>query len=146
MKTMMIVFMAFGLCAHAQTDFYTNVTNLWYQGYKTNVLQIAEQRLQSNTNDIAGLLLKMEYELEFVELASLSNSMHRVLMVGATVNTPKFQGLYDELSLQISVWLDAIKAYPPDEILADKAKALVGEKPLSGSIFFEALQKDGFFD
>ena len=43
----------------AQTDFYANVTNLWYQGNKTNVLAIANARLAQNSNDIAGLILNL---------------------------------------------------------------------------------------
>jgi hypothetical protein len=132
--------------AQAQTNFYTNVTNLWYQGFKTNVLQIAEQRLLNNTNDIAGLLLKMEYELAFTELATLSNSMQRVLSVGATVQTPKFKGLYNELTFRLQMLLGFIKDYPLEELPADKAKALINEKPLSGSNYIKALQDDGFFD
>lgn len=31
--------------AEAQADFYTNVTNLWSEGYKLNVLAIANARL-----------------------------------------------------------------------------------------------------
>jgi hypothetical protein len=42
--------------------------------------------------------------------------------------------------------LDALKDYPPDEVLADKAKALISGKPLPGSNYLEALQKDGYFD
>jgi hypothetical protein len=134
------------LAAQAQTNFYTNVTNLWYQGFKTNVLQIAEQRLQNNTNDIAGLLLKMEYDLAFTETATISNSIQRVLSVGATVNTPKFRGLYDELSFSLSLLLNAIKECPIEDLPAEKAKALIIGKPLPDAIYLEALQKDGFFD
>jgi hypothetical protein len=132
--------------AQAQTNFYTNVTNLWYQGFKTNVLQIAEQRLQNNTNDIAGLLLKMEYDLEFIETETISNSIHRVLSVGAIVNSQEFKGLYDDLTVTLSILLDAIKECPIENLPAEKAKALISGKPLPGSIYLEALQKDGYFD
>jgi len=55
-----------GSASLAQTNFYTNVTNLWYQGYKSNVLNIATARLAVNTNDIAGLILKAEYHFAFL--------------------------------------------------------------------------------
>ncbi|MCL2105286.1 MAG: hypothetical protein FWH21_09645, partial [Kiritimatiellaeota bacterium] len=66
MKKLLIGFMLMvvsGSTGFAQTNFYTNVTNLWYQGGKnrTNVLTIANTRLAANTNDFAGLLLKAHY-------------------------------------------------------------------------------------
>ncbi|MDD2600148.1 MAG: hypothetical protein PHO37_13140 [Kiritimatiellae bacterium] len=54
-------------CVFAQTNFYTNVTNLWYQGYKTNVFAIANERLAQNTNDIAGLILKAEFHFAHLD-------------------------------------------------------------------------------
>lgn len=43
-----------GICAHAQINFHTTVSNLWYQGHKTNVLAMAEARLAQNSNDKEG--------------------------------------------------------------------------------------------
>jgi len=48
MKKVLIGFMLAvigGSVSLAQTNFYTNVTNLWYQGHKSNVLNIANARL-----------------------------------------------------------------------------------------------------
>jgi hypothetical protein len=63
MKTKTIILMVVltticGTMVLGQTNFYSNVTNLWYQGSKSNVLEIANARLAQNTNDIAGLILK----------------------------------------------------------------------------------------
>ena len=43
-KMLITLMLAVGLCAHAQTNFYTNVTNLWYQGNKTNVLEFTYEQ------------------------------------------------------------------------------------------------------
>ena len=59
--------------------FFSNVTNLWYQGYKSNVLAIAEERLALDGNDAAGLVLKMEYDMEFLNFGTLSNSVISVM-------------------------------------------------------------------
>ena len=61
-------------------DNFALVTNLWYQGYKTNVLAIAEQRLAANSNDLAGLVLKMEYDFSFLNFSNISNNMHLLNM------------------------------------------------------------------
>ena len=57
----------------AQTDLYSTVTNLWWEGPKTNILAIAEERLAANTNDIVGIILKTEYDISFSPATVLSN-------------------------------------------------------------------------
>lgn len=133
----------------AQTNFYTNVTNLWYQGHKSNVLAIANARLAQNTNDIAGLVLKANYDLEFLEVASISNSYLRIIQVGDTITTTHFVKCWQEgLSRQCIIGLlDIISENPlsPQEIQEGKAKALIPHKPLPDADLIEALQMDGYF-
>lgn len=138
--------MSLALACPASTNFFTNVTNLWFQGYKSNVLEIAEQRLSANTNDIAGLILKYEFQLEFLEVASISNLAQRVLDVGATVTSANFVQQFPEYIENIHAALDFLPHYTPVEILGDKPKALIPNKPLVADEIIEALQKDGYFD
>ena len=51
LMTILVLTTAGNIAVLAQTNFYTNVTNLWYQGYKTNVLTIANTRLMANSNE-----------------------------------------------------------------------------------------------
>jgi hypothetical protein len=141
-----ILILAFVFCVRAQTNFYANVTNLWYQGYKTNVLQIALQRLQSNTNDIAGWILKMECDVEFLDMPALSNSLQRVQTTGVTVTSPHFHALYAELFQETTLLLEMMKEYSPDELAADKAKIPIPNEPFGHRSVLDALQKDGYFD
>ena len=135
----------------AQTNFYTNVTNLWYQGgeYRTNVLTIANERLVANTNDIAGLILKAHYHVTFLETGAISNAFLRVIQVGDTITTTNFVKCWQEAqSRQGILWfLDILAETPltPQQIQAEKHKALI-PKPLPDADLIEALQKDGYFD
>ena len=156
MKKLMIGFIltATGLSvALAQTNFYTNVTNLWYQGgeSKTNVLTIANARLAANTNDFAGLLLKAHYHIEFMEVDMISNAFLRVIQVGNTITTTNFVARWQESSTNILFFLEMLTEDPlppltPQEIQAEKQKAFIPEKPLPDADLIEALQKDGYFD
>ena len=145
---MMIVIL--GSAGLAQTNFYTNVTNLWYQGHKTNVLEIANIRLTANTNDIAGLILKAEYHFAFLEVESISNAYLRVIQVGDTITTTHFAKEWKENKSRerIVLILDDFSEDPitPQEIQAEKHKALIPRKPLPDADLIEALQKDGYFD
>jgi len=146
--TLVLTFACKGVVV-AQTNFHANVTNLWYQGYKSNVLEIAEQRLNVNSNDIAGLILKAEYSFAFYEVKNLSNDYLRVIQVGDTITTPNFVKRYQELSRErILGILDDFTEEPVtnQEIQAEKPKALINEKPLPDSRLLEALLKDGYFD
>ena len=154
MKKLLIGFMlvvATGNVVLAQTNFYTNVTNLWYQGgeFRTNVLTIANTRLATNTNDIAGLILKAEYNFEFLEVGDISNAFLRVIQVGDTITTTHFTAHYQGFSRKrIFSILDIIAAYPltPQQIQAEKHKAFLPHKSLPDAELIEALQKDGYFD
>jgi len=136
-----------GTAVFAQTNFHTNVTNLWYQGYKSNVLEIAKQRLNVNSNDIAGLILKAEYDLAFLELDTISNSFQRVIQIGDTITTTNFVKRFEVERQNLLDLLDVFKdePIPVNELPAEKAKAHITEKPLPTSLI-EALQKDGYFD
>lgn len=80
LATLALFFCSLAFPAFAQTnaltaDSFVLVTNLWYQGYKTNVLAIAEERLNANSNDLAGLVLKMEYDFAFMNASCISNDI-----------------------------------------------------------------------
>ena len=133
----------------AQTNFYTNVTNLWEEGYKTNVLAIANARLAVSSNDIAGLILKAGYYFSFLEDSSISNAYLRVLQVGDTIMTTNFVSEYQGSSRESILWLlDDLAENPmtEQEIQAEKHKAFIKYKPLPHGKMIDALQKDGYFD
>ena len=136
----------------AQTNFYTNVTNLWYQGgeFRTNVLTIANARLAANSNDIAGLILKAEYNLEFYNVGDISNSYLRVIQVGDTITTTNFVKDWQEEMSKASILgiLDDFAETPvtPQEIQKEKPKAFLKHKRMTHDSLIEALQKDGYFD
>ena len=154
MRKLLIGFMLMAVSAStglAQTDFYTNVTNLWYQGgeYRTNVLTIANARLASNTNDIAGLLLKANYHVEFAEVGMISNAFLRVIQVGDTITTTHFAQCWQEESKPSILWFLDIFAkttITPQDIQEGKDKSLLPGKQLIHAELIEALQKDGYFD
>jgi len=152
MKKLLITFMltvANGTVVFAQTNFYTNVTNLWYQGYKSNVLEIAEQRLNLNSNDIAGLILKADYNFEFYEVNSLSNAYLRVIQIGDTITTTNFVKRYQGISRESILGILNDFAEEPVtniDIQEGKQKALIKFKNLTHGRLLEALLKDGYFD
>ena len=132
---------------YSQTlNFHANVTNLWYQGYKSNVLEIAEQRLNVDTNDIAGLILKLEFNIAFLDFPAFSNTAQRIINIGTTITTTNFASVFPSYTNDIHVLLDFLPQYHPDQILIDKPKAFIPHKPFPASKYIKALQDDGYFD
>jgi hypothetical protein len=150
MKVMLLIgcVVASVFTTEAQTNFYTTVTNLWYQGYKSNVLAMAEARLQQNTNDIAGLIIKVEFDIDFTRDDRISNSVQRVLAIGPTIQTTNFAKVFPEYRDDLIDLLEEVRLYPlsGDELLKEQAKGNFIGLQLFPEKEFEALQKDGYFD
>ena len=131
-KTVASIVLAIAAQANAQTnapiDYFTLVTNLWWNGHKTEVLQIAEQRLAANSNDIVGLLLALEYDVEFINLQQISNSVKEVIESGSIISTPNFSRRYFHMKTDLEEFLDVVAIYPMDEYEADRAKAFLHGK------------------
>jgi hypothetical protein len=131
--------------AQAQTNFYTNVTNLWYQGDKSNVFALANARLTQNSNDIAGLILKMECQCAWLDLPQVSNSILRVIQIGDSVTTSNFVQKFQIERQELLDDLELFRSYPtPAELQTEREKANIIHKEMPTSLF-DALQKDGYF-
>ena len=124
--------------------FFHNVTNLWFQGHKSNVLSIAQERLACNSNDIAGAILKMEYDFEYLNLDEISNSIMRVDNIISGFRTPnllKEQARFPFFLDKILTLFTNQELYA--ELEADRAKALLPEKRMAFERMLSAVCLDG---
>ena len=150
MKKMMLLVSAtmFAAGVDAQTNLFITVTNLWQQGYRTNVLAIANTRLQQNTNDLVGLFIKVEYDIEFAQRNNISNSATRLIAVGDTITSLNFLKVYPDYREDLLYTLDYIRENPltGTQLLQEQSKGYLNHLPFFGSKALEALLKDGYFD
>ena len=131
-------------------DNFALVTNLWYQGYKTNVLAIAEQRLAANSNDLAGLVLKMEYDFSFLNFSNISNNMLAVVHAVQAIsndNSHVFSNAHEITNELTSVLLLLRDVYRPTpaEVEQDRAKAFLPHKRMTFEDYLKWLHDDGLF-
>lgn len=134
------------LAGAAQTGFYANVSGMWLEGRKSEVYQMAQQRLAADTNDVAGLCLKMEYEVAFLDFANVSNTMVRFLQQGAAVTSEHFAAQFPFVQEDVSHLLALLPEYPPERIAEDRLKGAITNKPLIWGTCIEALEEDGYFE
>jgi hypothetical protein len=141
-------FVASVSAAGTQTNFYTTVTNLWYQGHKSNLLEMVETRIQQNTNDIAGLIIKADFDIAFTRDDTISNSVKRVLEVGSTILTTNFANVFPDCKTNLLGILEDVSLNPlsGEELLKEQAKGNFKHTHLLSIEYLEALLKDGYFD
>ena len=132
--------------ALAQADLYSTVTNLWWNGPKTNILALAEQRLAVDTNDIVGIVLKTEYDISFSRASVLSNSFRRVLSVGAGVGTPAFSAAYPRIAWNVSGMFVSLCQETDETYESDYAKGFILHKEMDMKWAWDALHEDGWLD
>ena len=128
-------------------DFVT-VTNLWYEGHKSNVLAIAEQRLAANSNDFAGLVLKMEYDFEFIEASRISNDMLSVIGIAQGITNSNIKAHSGEIKMELEDFLNFLKNdYHPtaSELQEDKDKAIIIHKRMNFEDYLKWFHDDGLF-
>lgn len=133
----------------AQTpNLYVTVTNLWYQGHKAEVLPLGQNRLNINTNDMPGLLIKFEYEMDFSQLNYISNTIERIAHVGAGITNVNFKSCFRSLKEGNDLLLLVLSEYhpTPEELTIEQTKGLIPNKPFSKYKQLEALQEDGLFE
>ena len=139
-----IVLASTAIIGLSDADFYTTTTNLWNQGHKHEVYTNAQERLNVYTNDMAGLLLSLVYDIEFLQLDTISNSAMRVREQGALITNEHFRAEYPDLEENIDVLLTLLAEQPmtEEECVQDAAKGNIPGKRMLFSGALEALQMD----
>ena len=76
---------------------FSAVTNDWYVGKWTNVLELAQARLAANSNDLVGAHLAVSYDVLFSDIPVISNSVTRLIGAMDASSEPSMTNLLSEL-------------------------------------------------
>lgn len=125
------------------TPFSTNVNAMWLSGNKSGVLAIANQRLQSNPNDIAGLLLKLQYQIAFFDVADFPGSADKVIAAGASISTTNFVKVYPALKSNLQYLRQNMPSFSAAQIQSESAKGNISGKPMDFLAVLQAIEQDG---
>lgn len=116
---------------------------MWLSGNKSGVLAIANQRLQNNPNDIAGLILTLQYEMTFFDLTDFNATANKILTVGAGITTRKFAAAYPDLKADLQNILQNEPTYTPAQIQAEAVKGNINGQPMDFLYLLQAAESDG---
>ena len=76
---------------------FSAVTNDWYVGKWTNVLELAQARLAANSNDLVGAHLAVSYDVLFSDIPAISNSVTRLISAMDASSEPAMTNLISQL-------------------------------------------------
>ena len=129
-----------------QTNFYTQVSSLWFEGKQQMVFQIAQQRLSRNPNDLAGLILKAQYEGDTMQLSDMTNTLAHAVRVGSTYTGTNFAQCFPVLESSLPYTIFIINSYTPENYAADLVKTNIPGKTMDFDLYIRALQNDNYFE
>ena len=146
MKRIVCILFVMGDLALQGSSYFNTITNLWYTGHQTNVLQMAEARLARNTNDIAGILMKASWDFAFSDAETLSNSLVRIRSVGGQVVTPAFTNAFVLTQFDLDSTFSILPRLTPAQLAIDRVKASGSGHRMHYEEELKALDDDGFFN
>lgn len=125
------------------TKFSDFVGDLWLNGRLEEANWIAKNRLQKNPDDLASMLVKLEYELAFFKTNELQKTLSHSLKVSKNLNSPNFQKVKSLSVARLNIFLDITPKITSERIQEDLPKAYITNKELAPLILIKALEADG---
>ena len=150
MKTSAIAATALAIALSARAvpteNTYAAVTNDWYVGKWTNVLELAQSRLAANSNDLVGAHLVVSYDVLFSDIPAISNSVTR--LVGA-MDASGAPALTNMLSRLRPGWVCFRDEFLPQQTAADvqaqREKSSITNKTLDCDFVLKAIWDNGLW-
>lgn len=132
--------------AAPSVDNYASVTNDWYNGNFSNVLELASARLAANTNDLVGTYLKLSWDVCFADIPTLSNSVTRTIALSDAVTNAAFSNDFQRLRPVMVAFRDQVLPNVTEEMrLAELAKASLPHKPIPEKRWLKLLWDNGMW-
>lgn len=135
--------MVFAQIANGPIGFSEFIEQQWLLGNKKEVLQLAETRLQKKPNDLACLLIVLDYAVEFMELDKMRSIIPRIKKAVAITSSKNFEQQKKLLTGSLEVFEQLLPTITPEMAQAESHKGFIKNKPLSSLVFIQALETDG---
>ena len=144
--TMMIALAAVWCKGMPSTNTFVAVTNDWYNANFTNVYELAQQRMANNSNDVVAAYLMLEWDTAFGSVASVSNSMTRVIELSDTVTNECFRTPYLRLRGACLAYRDEfLPTVNEADVEAERYKSYLPHKMMIQGYMLELLVKAGLW-
>ena len=125
---------------------YAAVTNDWYNGRWTNVLELAQARFAADTNDLVAAHLMVSYDVLFSDVAAMSNSVTRLIGAMDAATAPAITNVCARLR---PGWVHFRDVVLPSQTTADvhaqRAKSSVSGKSIDCDFILKSIWDNGLW-
>ena len=140
------VALAFTADATPTENTYAAVTNDWYNGNWTNVLELAQIRRAANSNDLVAANIIVSYDVLFSDVGAMSNSVTRLIDAMDQSSAPALTNLHSRLR---PGWVYFRDQFLPYQTAADlqqqHEKSYITHKPLDCDFVLKAIWDNGLW-
>ena len=140
------VALAFTADATPTKNTYAAVTNDWYNGNWTNVLELAQIRRAANSNDLVAANIIVSYDVLFSDVGAMSNSVTRLIDAMDQSSAPALTNLHSRLR---PGWVYFRDQFLPYQTAADlqqqHEKSYITHKPLDCDFVLKAIWDNGLW-
>ena len=138
--------LAFTVGATPTENTYHAVTNDWYNGNWTNVLELAQIRRVANSNDLVAANIIVSYDVLFSDVGAMSNSVTRLIDAMDQSSAPALTNLHSRLR---PGWVYFRDQFLPYQTAADlqqqHEKSYITHKPLDCDFVLKAIWDNGLW-
>ena len=127
-------------------SFYQQVKELWMTGRKQQALEIAEARLQNNSNDLGSLLVRLDYLSDFFEMnqkVQFLATLDEIKRAALSITNPNFLAVRHLILENAQNFPIIIEQLTPDIIEADLHKGYLLNSQPGYTTTLSALEADG---
>ena len=140
------VALSFTVDATPTENTYAAVTNDWYNGNWTNVLELAQIRRAANSNDLVAANIIVSYDVLFSDIGAMSNSVTRLIDAMDQSSAPALTNLNSRLR---PGWVYFRDQFLPYQTAADlqqqHEKSYITHKPLDCDFVLKAIWDNGLW-
>lgn len=138
--------LAFTADAAPTENTYAAVTNDWYNGNWTNVLELAQIRRAANSNDLVAANIIVSYDVLFSDVGAMSNSVTRLIDAMDQSSAPALTNLHFRLR---PGWVYFRDQFLPYQTAADlqqqHEKSYITHKPIDCDFVLKAIWDNGLW-
>ena len=142
----LIAALAFTADATPTENTYAAVTNDWYNGNWTNVLELAQIRRAANSNDLVAANIIVSYDVLFSDVGTMSNSVTRLIDAMDQSSAPALTNLHFRLR---PGWVYFRDQFLPYQTAADlqqqHEKSYITHKPIDCDFVLKAIWDNGLW-
>ena len=140
------VALAFTADATPTENTYAAVTNDWYNGNWTNVLELAQIRRAANSNDLVAANIIVSYDVLFSDIGAMSNSVTRLIDVMDQSSAPALTNLHSRLRPGWIYFRDQFLPYQTaTDLQQQHEKSYITHKPIDCDFVLQAIWDNGLW-